>query len=863
LPADRPASEPAPTTTASAQDEVTSFVPDPTWNPLADPDSNARYGEHYTAPAAPLKAASPLNTEDGAGMAAMAPRSGEFKVTLVTVQLSGKTVADTNAINMTAARNSITNANAYWNSATAGRLSMRTVKEHRHVSAAKITDSYGTIMSTVTKELNWQYRPYESLVVFVPHADLNYNGSWGILGGGFTDGATTGRVIMPYPSALTNNVVTHEFGHVLGLHHANSLACSNARFDVPRSGASWADPACWSSEYGDTSDLMGFAQVSLPSINAFLWEYGGFGRGDEIRNLGSLTSSQSVTLRPWAGTASNRAVKFADPVSKEVYYLEYRAPVGFDTSSAVGGNRGVKITKKDILGWSGNASIVLTPNSQRSGWGNPSLTWQQGQTFTTHTGTRIRIDSVVNDVATVTVLLRSTPSIGSYDSLVTSRNEDTAFLRVQGWAVDPNNPSSSTEAHAYVTGPDGVRRGHIITATGSRPDVNASLAVGGNHGFVGDIAVNRSGRYEVCVFAIGGSENTSLGCKTVQVNDAEPPVGSFDELRLSRISGKSSLMVRGWSVDPTRASESTPAHVYVTGPDGVRTGYPFAANKTRADVNTALGVSGRHGFEETMAITTPGPYSVCAYGIGRLFNSSLGCKTMTVAAVPPIGSLDEVRVEKTSAAASLKVRGWTMERDNSATSIPVHIYVTDPSGRTTGTAFTANKPRADVNAAYGVSGSHGYEVTLQAPSAGFHTVCAYGIGVSPYSSENPLLGCTSINTGVAETPKGYLDAARIDSTNSGVFLEARGWTVDRDMAPASTTVHTYITYPDGSRKGFAYPTGLSRTDVNSVLGISGRHGYTTRTPITQRGSYEVCTYGIGTSPYSPGNVLLGCSSLRY
>ncbi|MHA7281699.1 FG-GAP-like repeat-containing protein [Arthrobacter sp. TMS2-4] len=382
---------------------MTSFVPDLDWNPLEEPGSNARYGEHYAEPVTPLKTAAPLNLDGSAGTAAIAPRTGTFNVTLVTVQLSGKTVADTDAINMTAARNSITNANAYWKAASAGRLSITKVNEYRHKSAAKITDSYGTIMATVTKELSWQYRSYEALVVFVPHADLNYNGSWGILGGGFTDSATSGRVIMPYPSALTNNVVTHEFGHVLGLHHANSLACNNARSDVPRSGGSWADPACYSAEYSDTSDLMGYAQVSSPRINAFLWEYGGFGTGQDIRNIGTPSSATRITLKPWAGAEAGRAIKFTDPVSKEVYYVELRLPIGADSATATGGNKGVKITKKDVLGWSGNASIVLTPNSLRSGWGNTSLTWQVGQTFRTHAGTTVKIDSVGTTSASVTI----------------------------------------------------------------------------------------------------------------------------------------------------------------------------------------------------------------------------------------------------------------------------------------------------------------------------------------------------------------------------------------------------------------------------------------------------------------------------
>ncbi|TYC99701.1 hypothetical protein FQ377_07105, partial [Arthrobacter echini] len=387
----------------AAPEKITSFVPDLDWNPLEDPDSNARYGEHYVDQSDGLGSAAPSTTDGSGGSAALAPRTGNFKVTLVTVQLSGKTVADTDAINMTAARNSIVSANNYWNSSSAGRLSFTNVREFRHKSAARITDSYGAIMEKVTNELGWQNRPYEALVIFVPHADLSYNGSWGILGGGFTDGPTSGRVIMPYPSALTNNVVSHEFGHVLGLHHANSLACSNGRSDVSRSGGTWTDRECYSAEYSDTTDLMGYAQVSSPRVNAFMWEYGGFGNGQEIRNLGTPTAVTRASLKPWAGTATARAAKFTDPVSKEVYYLEARLAVGYDSQTAIGGNEGVKITKRDNLGWSGNASIVLTPDSRRSGWGNTSLTWQQGQTFTTFAGTKVKIDSLTSAGATVTV----------------------------------------------------------------------------------------------------------------------------------------------------------------------------------------------------------------------------------------------------------------------------------------------------------------------------------------------------------------------------------------------------------------------------------------------------------------------------
>ncbi|MHA7262571.1 zinc metalloprotease [Arthrobacter sp. TMN-37] len=781
----------------------------------------------------------------------------------MTVQLAGKTKADTDAINMVAARNSITSADSYWKSASNGRLRMSTVREYRHISSARITDSYQTIMATVTRELNWQYRSYEALVIFVPHKDLNYNGSWGILGGGFTDSATSGRVIMPYPSGWTNNVVTHEFGHVLGLHHANSLFCNNARQDVSRTGSSWADPSCSSYEYGDTSDLMGFAQPSSPVINSFLWAYGGFGRGDEIRNIGTVSGTQQYRLTPWAGTAANRALRFTDPGNGETYYVEYRAPIGFDAATALGGNRGIKITKQDIRGWSGNASAVLTPNSLKAGYGNDSLTWQQGQTFTTSTGTRVRVDSL-GDSATITVMAPSRPSMGYFDSLGSSRNSDTAYLQVQGWAIDPNRPSASTEAHAYVTAPNGVRTGHVIPAGNSRPDVNAAMSVSGNHGYDGIIPVTRSGTYSVCVYAIGGSENTSLGCKSIQVTEAEPPVGSFDSVEVVQAGDTVSLRVAGWAVDSTRTSVSTEAHVYVTAPDGTRTGYPLQADKSRTDVNAALKILGTHGFAQDLRITQPGTYQACAFAIGQHFNTALGCKSVKAGGVaPPIGSLDSVTVDKTSGTPSLTVHGWAMERENPMASIPVHIYVTGPDGKKTGTAWQADMPRDDVNSALGVPGDHGYSARVPAPLAGNYTVCAFGIGVSPFASVNPRLGCTVVNTGIREAPKGFLDSAKVELTASGASISATGWTLDRDAVPASIPVHTYITYPDGTRQGFAFSTGILRSDVNEALGVTGRHGYTTRTPITQRGTYEVCTYGIGISPYSPGNSLLGCTNVRY
>ncbi|MHA7276505.1 S-layer homology domain-containing protein [Arthrobacter sp. Hz1] len=341
-----------------------------------------------------------------------AQRTGAIKVKLVTVKLAD----NANEISMANAVNAVNVSNNYWKSMSNNRLSLSVTSQVAgHQSKARSNWSYNDIMNQVTSELRWTYSPYTALVVFIPSALPG-----GILGYGWSSNGTSGRILMPQISNFTTNVVTHEFGHVLGLMHADALQCGSGASDTGVTNGQFTDSTCYIREYADTMDLMGSAQwFQTPVISSSFWDYGKFGRGDEIRNVGVASGRKSYTLKPWAGTASNRAVKFTDPKSGEVYYLELRAPVGYDRDLAVNGNFGVKIVQ--LGGSAANASLILMPSTRPfAGYYAPNHAWKAGKTFTTAAGTKVTINSLSTSAATVTIDAGTIDTRGPFNDIAAS-----------------------------------------------------------------------------------------------------------------------------------------------------------------------------------------------------------------------------------------------------------------------------------------------------------------------------------------------------------------------------------------------------------------------------------------------------------
>jgi hypothetical protein len=104
---------------------------------------------------------------------------------------------------------------------------------------------------------------------------------------------------------------------------------------------------------------------------------------------------------------------------------------------------------------------------------------------------------------------------------------------------------------------------------------------------------------------------------------------------------------------------------------------------------------------------------------------------------------------------------------------------------------------------------------------------------------------------------------KILAGTQGASLTAKGWTLDPAVPSASIPVHLYVTYPDGTTKTTAYVADNSRPDVNTIIQVVGDHGYEEAIPVTQRGTYTVCAWGLGVAGLSEGNTHLGCRQTTY
>lgn len=412
-------------------------------------------------------------------------------------------------------------------------------------------------------------------------------------------------------------------------------------------------------------------------------------------------------------------------------------------------------------------------------------------------------------------------------------------VQVSGWAIDPDT-SAPIAVHVYVGA-----AGTPVQANLTRTDVAAAYpGLGTQHGFNATVPVTQSGPQQVCVYAInvGSGGNTVLGCQTLTLYGGSP----FGSMEAATQNADGTATVAGWAIDPDVTTPIT-VHLYV---DGV--GVAYTADKVRADIAALYpDYGGAHGYQLNTAVLSPGPHTICVYGIntGAGANVSFGCQDVVrPGAIPeqgraPVGALESITTQGSTISAS----GWAIDPDT-ASPIKVHVYVDS-----TGTPFTASDLRADVAKVYPDYGpAHGFSAQVTS-AIGPHNVCVYAINTG--AGGNTLLGCKQVVVQGTVTEQGRPPIGNLEniSVASDGTVNVSGWALDPDTV-ASIPVHVYI---DGA--GTALTADGTRADVARVYPAYGAwHGFSAQLK-AGGGNHTVCVYAINNG--AGGNVGLGCKSV--
>jgi hypothetical protein len=192
--------------------------------------------------------------------------------------------------------------------------------------------------------------------------------------------------------------VAHELGHNFGLYHSRALDC-----DGTVTGGT-----CTTIEYGNMGDMMGASKGHFQSFQKERLGWLNYGSSPPIT---TVQSSGNYFIAPYSVMgASPKALKI-QIASGVWYYIEYRQPVGFDSTLAAyyGGNltSGVLISKDTPATPKENYQLDMVPGTQT--WIDSALTVNQSYTDST-AGITIKTVSADSSGATVSVTFGNNPT---------------------------------------------------------------------------------------------------------------------------------------------------------------------------------------------------------------------------------------------------------------------------------------------------------------------------------------------------------------------------------------------------------------------------------------------------------------------
>lgn len=268
-----------------------------------------------------------------------------------------------------------------------------------------------------------------------------------------------------------------------------------------------------------------------------------------------------------------------------------------------------------------------------------------------------------------------------------------------GWAVDMDAPDKSIDVHIYIDGD--FRTGKIIGSVQAnimRPDVNSSLGIKGNHGFAFQIPSIYKDNVSHSYFVYGINSNP-LGQNTLLL-----------ATQRSYVLPKTNGAYR-WHTDTFSACSAAPFFSY--------SNWGECSNGIQNRTAQCAGMSGiqsrnvvcrtsdnkivANSFCEKLG-SMPAKNRDCSVSCTGTPQTTQKCSDMKDQT--PTGYVDNI-------SPTGLINGWSADLDTPSISNEVHIYVDGDfrTGKWVGRTV-ANTPRPDVNAAVGISGSHGFSFQI-------------------------------------------------------------------------------------------------------------------------------------------------------
>ncbi len=277
--------------------------------------------------------------KSGTGNVLPLPGTATHAVTIARATWPGAPTADAPTVEQLT--KAVTDSATYWREQSGGRLdfAITAVIDDVQLKGSPCLADEDSFYDAISAS-GWSMQADANLVIGFPHCNEE-PGVWAFAWGNvnespddpgivFINGA---RAIKPGTDGTAASNLGHEWGHNLGLNHANELICSSGGTQVVNAAAG----ACRNMEYAGVYSIMGGSPFA---IRERLWDSPaalgahqsyvlGFTDASTLTDVLPQSSNQTFTISPVAAGGGMHILRFTDSDGNG-YYLEYRTAVGQD-----------------------------------------------------------------------------------------------------------------------------------------------------------------------------------------------------------------------------------------------------------------------------------------------------------------------------------------------------------------------------------------------------------------------------------------------------------------------------------------------------------------------------------------------------